>query len=65
MNIRAFVTGYRQGREGLPPLATVGMTEQELADLESEKPPESAHEWAWHLIGWTVGQAVALHEMAR
>lgn len=63
--LKAFVLGYRQGREGLPPDAPVSMTEQELADLESANPPPSAHEWMWHMMGWTCGQAEAEFEMAR
>jgi hypothetical protein len=63
--VKAFLFGYRQGREGLPPAASVEMTQKELADLESASPPPSAHEWMWHMIGWSVGQAEAQFEMAR
>ena len=67
MNIKAFVIGYRQGREGMDPTATVEMTLHELAVLESvslSNLPNKTQDWAWHLIGWTVGQAVARHGMA-
>ena len=63
--VRAFLLGYRQGREGLPSSASIEMTEAELADMESANPPPSAHEWMWHMMGWTAGQAEASFEMAR
>ena len=64
-DVKAFLMGYREGREGLPPSADAAMTERELADLESMNPPLSTHDWMWHLIGWTAGQAVAQHQMAQ
>ena len=63
--VKAFLLGYRQGREGLPPTAYTEMTEQELADLESAMPPPSAHAWMWHMIGWNCGQGIAVFEQAR
>jgi hypothetical protein len=70
MNIKAFVAGYRQGHDGLPPLTPPAMNEHELEDLddpaESPSPIETDdHDWAWNLLGWAVGQAVALHEIAK
>lgn len=62
--VKAFMLGYRQGREGMSPTASTAMTEQELADLESGTPPPSSHEWMWHIIGWTCGQAIAEHELS-
>lgn len=64
-SIRAFIWGYRQGREGLPPAPPLPMTEQELADLESANPPASAHEWMWHGLGWTYGREIAQFEMEK
>jgi hypothetical protein len=61
----AFLRGYREGREGMTPTASDAMTEQELADLESTNPPLSAREWMFHMMGWTAGQAIALHELAK
>jgi hypothetical protein len=63
--VKAFLIGFRQGREGMPLTPPVTMTEQELADLESAKPPPSAHLWMWHMIGWNCGQGIAQFEMAR
>jgi hypothetical protein len=64
--VKAFLIGYREGREGLPPTASVAMTERELADLEIDGPSLFiTHGWMWHLMGWTVGQAIAQNEMAQ
>jgi hypothetical protein len=61
MNIEAFVAGYRQGLDGLPPTVPDAMQENE--DLESTKPNvHSDPDWAWHLLGWSVGRAVARDE---
>ena len=61
MNLEAFVAGYRQGRDGLPPTVPDAMQENE--DLESTKPNvHSDPDWAWHLLGWSVGRAVARDE---
>ena len=63
MNIDAFVAGYRQGRDGLTPTVPDAMAERENEDLESTKPNvNSDPDWAWHLLGWTVGRAVARDE---
>jgi hypothetical protein len=63
MNIDAFVAGYRQGHDGLPPTVPDAMAERENEDLESTKPNvNSDPDWAWHLLGWTVGRAVARNE---
>jgi hypothetical protein len=64
-DVVAFLLGYREGREGMAPTASDAMTEQELAALESTNPPLSTNAWMWHLVGWTVGQAVALHELGK
>jgi hypothetical protein len=66
MNVEAFVAGYRLGHDGQPPAFSMSMLEHELADVESDKPPTSTdwasdQDWAWHLIGWTVGQAIVMH----
>ena len=64
--VKAFLLGYREGREGLPPTATIEMTERELADLESTNPSlYVAHDWMFHLMGWTCGQVIAQHQMAQ
>ena len=63
--VKAFLDGYRLGREGMAPIANTTMTEQELADLESPTPPAAAHAWMWHMIGWNCGQGIAQFEMAK
>lgn len=65
----AWVAGYRLGHDGLPPALSAPQLEQELSDIESEKPPAEGavdtidHDWFWHLQGWAVGQAMAQHQI--
>ena len=63
--VLAFLKGFREGREGMPPSADIAKTERELADLESRNPPLSTHDWMFHIMGWTCGQAIAQHQMAQ
>jgi hypothetical protein len=69
MNIAAFAAGYRVGHDGHPPLLPALAIEHQLEDVEAHplRPlgPDNDDDWAWHLIGWTVGQAVAVHQMGR
>ena len=70
MNIEAFVAGYRLGHDGQPPALSIPMLENELKAVESDKLPSSVdwaseYDWAWHLLAWTTGQAIALHEIAK
>lgn len=64
MNVDAFVAGYRLGHDGHSPALQEATLMRELDDIESTKPnANNEHDWAWHLIGWSVGQAVAQHRM--
>lgn len=65
MNVASFVAGYRLGHDGLAPAIHEATVEHELSDIESDNPGDThEHDWAWHLIGWSVGQAVAAHKWA-
>ncbi len=67
-NLAAWVAGYRLGHDGLPPALSVTTVLQELADIEASPPPSGNvedHYWLWHLMGWTVGQAIAQHQIGR
>lgn len=66
MNVASFVAGYRLGHDGKPPALSKDMLERELIDIETRVPSYTDIDdagWAWHLIGWTVGQAFAEYHM--
>lgn len=64
MDIDAFIAGYQDGRAGIAPTVPDAMAEKE--ELESTKPNVNTDpDWAWRLIGWAVGQAVAWDEIDR
>jgi hypothetical protein len=66
MNAAAFAAGYRAGHSGQPPAISADMAEHALEAIEAHplRPlgPDD-DEWAWHLIGWAVGQAIAQHRL--
>jgi hypothetical protein len=68
MNIAAFAVGYRLGHDGQPPAVSVDIAEHALEAIEAHplRPlgPDDV-DWAWQLIGWAVGQAVAQHQLSR
>jgi hypothetical protein len=64
MNKEAFISGYQQGHDGKPPIVPSDMMERLIEDLSSET-PLGDNDWVWRLIGWGIGQLVAMHELAR
>jgi len=64
VEVEAFIGGYMAGLDGKPPPVPSDIAERGNEDLSSETPLGN-HAWIWRIIGWTSGQAVALHEMAR
>lgn len=64
MNIASFVAGYRLGHDGHAPALYEASLEHELNDVERGTGfVGNDHDWAWHLIGWAVGQAIAQHRI--
>jgi hypothetical protein len=66
MNVAAFIAGFRQGRGGDPPSLPIELMEQENYELESTKPNVDNYDpaWVWRLLGWGLGQLVAMYELS-